>query len=93
MTVTNPADTVILKISAEADDARVGARDLAEAWIAAMIVEIDEIEGDGTEGSAPVTVIAGDSASAADHPHLPRRADRHASSAACSASASASRSP
>ena len=36
-----------------------------------MIVEIDEIEGDGTEGSAPVTVIPGDSASLPTTPSFP----------------------
>lgn len=70
VTVTNPDDTVIMKISAEADTAE-GARALAEAWIRAMIVEIDSIEGDGTEGSSPVTVIAGDSASLPSNPSFP----------------------
>jgi capsular exopolysaccharide synthesis family protein len=70
VTVTNPEDTVIMKISAEASTPE-GARDLAEAWINAMIVEIDSIEGDGTEGSAPVTVIAGDSASLPSTPTFP----------------------
>lgn len=70
VTVTNPADTVIMKISAEADTPE-GARELAEAWIRAMIVEIDSIEGDGTEGSAPVTVIPGDSASLPSSPSFP----------------------
>ena len=70
VTVTNPADTVIMKISAEASTPE-SARDLAEAWIRAMIVEIDSIEGDGTEGSAPVTVIPGDSASLPTTPSFP----------------------
>ena len=68
--VSNPVDTVILKITAQADTPE-GARDLAEAWIEAMIVEIDAIEGDGSEGSSPVTVVAGDSASLPTTPSFP----------------------
>lgn len=59
-----------MKISAKADTP-VGARDLAEAWLRAMIVEIDSVEGDGTEGSAPVTVIAADSPSLPTTPSFP----------------------
>lgn len=68
--VENPEDTVIIKISAEASTPS-DARDLAEAWINGMIIEIDDIEGDGTEESAPVTVIAGDSASLPSSPSFP----------------------
>ncbi|WP_448006667.1 polysaccharide biosynthesis tyrosine autokinase [Agromyces bauzanensis] len=70
VTVTNTPDTVIMKISAEAETAE-GARDLASAWIRAMKVEIDKIEGDGTQGSATVTVIPGDSASLPTDPTFP----------------------
>ncbi|MGW9183385.1 polysaccharide biosynthesis tyrosine autokinase [Agromyces sp. NPDC055661] len=70
VTVTNPTDTVIMKISAEASTPE-DARNLAEAWIRAMIVEIDQIEGDGSEGSAAVTVIPGDSASLPTTPTFP----------------------
>lgn len=70
ITISNPTDTVILKIEAQADTPE-GARDLAEAWIEAMIVEIDKIEGDGSEGSSPVTVVAGDSASLPTTPSFP----------------------
>ena len=70
VSVTNTPDTVIMKINAQADTPQ-GARELAEAWIRAMIVEIDDIEGDGTEGSSPVTVIAGDSASLPTTPTFP----------------------
>ena len=48
VSVTNPQNTVIMNISANADTP-AGARDLAEAWLRAMIVAIDSIEGDGTE--------------------------------------------
>jgi capsular exopolysaccharide synthesis family protein len=70
VTVENPTDTVIMKISAEGSTAEE-ARNLAEAWIRAMIIEIDSIEGDGSEGSAPVTVIPGDSASLPTQPSYP----------------------
>lgn len=70
VTVENPTDTVIMRITAEGDSAE-GARDLAEAWIRAMKVEIDTIEGDGSAGSAPVTVIPGDSASLPSMPAFP----------------------
>ncbi|RZS63474.1 capsular exopolysaccharide synthesis family protein [Agromyces ramosus] len=70
VTVENPEDTVIMKISAEASTP-TDARDLAEAWLRGMIIEIDAIEGDGTEGSAPVTVITGDSASLPSSPSFP----------------------
>jgi len=70
VSVTNSQNTVIMSISAKADTP-AAARDLAEAWLRAMIVEIDSIEGDGTEGSAPVTVIAGDSPSLPTTPSFP----------------------
>ncbi len=70
VSVENPTDTVIMKISAEASTPE-DARDLAEAWIRAMKDEIDEIEGNGTQGSSPVTVIPGDSASLPSRPSFP----------------------
>ncbi|GLI27356.1 chromosome partitioning protein [Agromyces rhizosphaerae] len=68
--VTNPANTVILRISATGSTPE-SARALAEAWIDAMITEIDDIEGDGSEGSAPVTVIPADIASLPSSPSFP----------------------
>lgn len=70
VTVENPDDTVIMRITAEGPSPEE-ARDIAEAWIRAMKIEIDAIEGDGTEGSAPVTVIPGDSASLPSTPAFP----------------------
>jgi capsular exopolysaccharide synthesis family protein len=70
VSVTNTPDTTILKISAEADTAE-DARALAEAWSRAMIVVIDEVDGDGTKGSSPVTVYPGDSASLPTSPSFP----------------------
>jgi capsular polysaccharide biosynthesis protein len=70
VSATNPPDTVIMKISAKADTP-VLARNLAEAWLRAITITIDTIDGDGTEGSAPVTVIAGDSPSLPTTPSFP----------------------
>lgn len=70
VTVENPAETVIMRITAEGPSPE-SARELAEAWIRAMKVEIDQIEGDGSAGSAPVTVIPGDSASLPSEPVFP----------------------
>ena len=70
VSVTNPQNTVIMKISAKADTPEA-ARDLAEAWLRAMNVEVDSIDGDGTQGSAPVTVLAGDSPSLPTTPSFP----------------------
>lgn len=36
-----------------------------------MVVTIDSIDADGTEGSAPVTVLAGDSSSLPTTPSFP----------------------
>lgn len=68
--VTNPLDTVVIHVSASADSPEA-ARDLAEAWIEGMVVEIDNIEGDGTTGSAAVTLIPGDSARLPTAPSSP----------------------
>ncbi|MDE0545353.1 polysaccharide biosynthesis tyrosine autokinase [Microbacterium sp. C7(2022)] len=68
--VTNPTDTVVIHVSASADSPEA-ARDLAEAWIEGMVVEIDNIEGDGTPGSAAVTLIPGDSARLPSAPSSP----------------------
>ena len=70
VSVTNPLDTTILKISA-VGPTPIDARNLAEAWIRAMVVAIDGIEGTGTPGSAPVTVIPGESASLPSSPLFP----------------------
>lgn len=68
--VTNPADTVVIHVSAQASTPPA-ARDLAEAWIRGMVTEIDDIEGDGTSGSAAVTLIPGDSARLPTAPSSP----------------------
>lgn len=68
--VSNPLDTVVIHVAATAGDPEA-ARSLAEAWIRGMTAAIDEIEGDGTAGSAPVTLVAGDSARLPTAPSSP----------------------
>lgn len=68
--VSNPDDTTFIKVSAEGpspDEARA----LAEAWIEGMSAAVDEIDGDGTPGSAPVTILPGDEASLPASPSFP----------------------
>jgi capsular exopolysaccharide synthesis family protein len=73
VSVTNPLDTVVIHVAANAASPEA-ARDLAEAWIRGMVTAIDDIEGDGTPGSAAVTLIPGDSArlpSSTSSPNIP----------------------
>lgn len=69
VTVTNPTNTVILQVSASASTPEE-ARDLAEAWIRGIIQQINAIEG-SADGTAPVTVIPGDSARLPTRPSSP----------------------
>lgn len=69
VTVTNPSDTVVLRVSATASTPE-GARDLAETWIRGMISEIEKIEG-ATSQTPAVSLIAGDSARLPTSPSSP----------------------
>lgn len=67
--VTNPTDTVILRVSATGSTPE-SARDLAEEWIRGMISEIARLEGvDGQEPA--VQLFAGDSARLPTAPSSP----------------------
>jgi capsular exopolysaccharide synthesis family protein len=68
--VTNPLDTTVISVNASAGTPEE-ARDLAEAWIRGMIIQIDDLEGDGRTGSSAVTVVAGDSARLPTSPSSP----------------------
>lgn len=68
--VTNTPDTVILRVTATGPSP-IEARDLAETWIRSMSTAIDNLEGDGTPGSSPVTIIPGDAASLPSDPIFP----------------------
>lgn len=70
VTVANTPDTVILKVAAQGPTPEE-ARSLAEAWITAMAYSIDQVEGDTTEGSAPVTIVTIGSASLPSSPVFP----------------------
>ncbi|MEV1128801.1 polysaccharide biosynthesis tyrosine autokinase [Agromyces sp. NPDC049794] len=68
--VSNPPETTFIRVDAQGPSPET-ARELAEAWIDAMKIQIDEIEGDGSPGSAPVTILPGDVASLPSSPSFP----------------------
>jgi capsular exopolysaccharide synthesis family protein len=68
--VTNPEGTAILRVVAQGDSP-TAARELAESWIRGMVATIDTVDGDGSAGSAPVNIVAGDSASLPSEPLYP----------------------
>ncbi|WEG08168.1 polysaccharide biosynthesis tyrosine autokinase [Microbacterium horticulturae] len=68
--VTNPLDTVIIQVSANATTPEA-ARDLAEAWVRGMQNQIAQIEGNGADDSSAVTLIPGDSAQLPAFPSSP----------------------
>jgi capsular exopolysaccharide synthesis family protein len=83
VTVTNPLDTAIIKVTASAGTPEQ-ARDLANAWLAGMVAEIGDIEGStgaatGTEtdaaappsASANLALVPIDSARLASTPSFP----------------------
>lgn len=70
VSVSAPADTSIIHVSATASSPEA-ARDLAQAWVRGMQTEIDNLEGDGTPGSAPVQLQPGDSARLPSSPSSP----------------------
>lgn len=67
--VTNPANTVILQVSASASTPE-SARDLAEVWLRGIVHQVEQIEA-SSAGSAPVTIIPGDSAQLPTGPSSP----------------------
>jgi capsular polysaccharide biosynthesis protein len=69
VSATNPHDTV-LNVSARANTPE-DARDLADTWLRAMTVTMDSVAGDGTEDSAPVTLVAAASRALPTTPSYP----------------------
>ncbi|WP_308467500.1 polysaccharide biosynthesis tyrosine autokinase [Rathayibacter soli] len=67
ITVTNPTNTSILQVQAKAASP-AAAQALAGAWIRGLQATIDQVDGNGKPGSAPVNVLLGDPAAL---PHSP----------------------
>jgi capsular exopolysaccharide synthesis family protein len=68
--VVNPDNTAIIRVSATGASPEEAVA-LAEAWIRAIATAIDDYEGDGTEGSAPLTIVVASSASLPTQPIFP----------------------
>jgi capsular exopolysaccharide synthesis family protein len=72
VTTTNPIDTAVVKVTAEAGSAEA-ARDLAEAWMRGLIAAVDELEtsGTGTKTTTIVSLVPIDSAVLPTSPSWP----------------------
>lgn len=70
VTVSNPIDTVIINVSARAATPE-SARDLAEAWIAGMVSEINELETGDRATPGAVSLVAGQPAALPSSPSSP----------------------
>ena len=68
--VTNPVDTVNIKVQASASTPE-GARDLAEAWVRAMSAEIQALETNDGVNEPTVQLVPGDSAELPTAPSSP----------------------
>ncbi|REJ08035.1 lipopolysaccharide biosynthesis protein [Microbacterium bovistercoris] len=68
--VDNPAGTPILKITASGSTPEA-ARDLAEAWVNGLSATVDEREGTGAAGTAPINVVLAESAALPTSPSFP----------------------
>lgn len=70
VTVSNPLNTVVISVQANAGTPEA-ARDLAEAWIRGMAVEIDNLETNGSDVDPTVTLVPADSAQLPTAPSSP----------------------
>lgn len=70
VSVSNPLDTVIINVSADADSPEA-ARDLAEAWIDGMVAEINNLETGDSDTAGAVTLVAGQAAALPSAPSSP----------------------
>ena len=68
--VVNPGNTAILRVTAEGSSPEEAVA-LAAAWIEAISTTIDDYEGDGTDGSAPLTITVASAASLPTTPVFP----------------------
>jgi capsular exopolysaccharide synthesis family protein len=68
--VVNPTDTNSIRITATGGSPEEAAA-LAEEWLSSLAFAIDSVEGDGTEGSAPINLTTYESAALSDSPIFP----------------------
>jgi capsular exopolysaccharide synthesis family protein len=68
--IENPAETNMIRVTA-VGASPADAVALAEAWLGSLSAAIDDTEGDGTEGSAPVSIFVTQSAILPDAPIFP----------------------
>lgn len=72
VTVTNPDGTSILQVTAKAGSPADAAA-LAQAWIDALAVEMDKVQGTGEAGSAQIGIYSAAAATVSDAPVFPDR--------------------
>lgn len=70
ISVANPEGTAILKFTAQGESPEAASA-LASAWVTALAAEIDKVEGTGDPGTAPMTILLGESASVPSAPVFP----------------------
>lgn len=70
VSVTNPADTVFVTVSATASQPKA-ARDLAEAWVRGMQQQVVALQTSGGSGQPAVDLVPGDSAALPTSPSSP----------------------
>jgi capsular exopolysaccharide synthesis family protein len=70
ITIENPPDTNMIRITATGETPEDAAA-LAEVWLRSLANVIEQTEGDGTEGSAPVTIFVTQSAILPSTPIFP----------------------
>ena len=70
ITIENPANTNIIRITAQAGSS-AGAAALAQAWMASLVDAIDTYEGDGSAGSSTITITLDQSAVVPTTPIFP----------------------
>ncbi len=70
ISVANPDGTAILKFTAQGASPEEASA-LASAWVTALAAEIDKVEGTGKPGTAPMTILLGESASVPSAPVFP----------------------
>jgi len=70
VTAENPSQTNIIRITATGSTPEEAAA-LAEAWLTSLAAAADQTEGDGTPGSAPVTIFVTASAILPEAPIFP----------------------